>query len=505
MDSSRWRALRSILPFLGLYLVLAWAGAHSLLPWCDEGWFSDPAWNLMHRGVLGNSILDPTASFREVNLAGIDRHAYWIMPLYVLAQVPWYKLAGFGLMQMRLLSALWGLPLLLAWWFILSRLAPDPAVAPLAVTFLAVDFNVINAASAGRMDMMVAALGACGVALFLSRRESSLPQALFLGFAATGCACLTHPNAVFFAADVLFLAVYFDRAQLLRWRSLAAMIAPVALALAGWGLYISGDPRLFAAQFLGNAGGSQGRFLAFFHPLQALRNELVNRYFANFGMPPHSSGLATIKLVVLFAWFASAAAFFALPVFRRKRGYRAIMGMFLIHVGLLLAINGNQLPFYTIYVAPLWIAVTAAVVLQCWRTFGDKRWLVAVACAAVMLVNISVTVGRFHVNPYRNRFLPALAFLRPYTDSGSSVMASSEVALGLGFDRRVIDDYRLGYRSGKRADFIVLDEARYQPWIELLAHQDPANYNFIQGLLKNYHVVYDRPGYRIYRRAAAAD
>ena len=80
-------------------------------------------------------------------------------------------------------------------------------------------------------------------------------------------------------------------------------------------------------------------------------------------------------------------------------------------------------------------------------------------------------------------------------------MASSEMAFRLGFTPMFVDDYRLGYRSGRRADILVLDEARYQPWIALLATQDPPNYRFIERLLTSeYRLVYDQAGYMIYQR-----
>src|SRR5439155_11835173 len=153
--------------------VLAGGGASSLLPWCDEGWFSDPAWNLMTRGVMANTVLDPTATWRQVQLEGIDRHTYWIMPLYVVAQVPWYKVTGFGLMQMRVFSTLWGLVALFAWFRILRTLADDRAVAYATLACLAVDFQFVYGASAGRMDMMAVALGSLGIALYLDLREKS--------------------------------------------------------------------------------------------------------------------------------------------------------------------------------------------------------------------------------------------------------------------------------------------------------------------------------------------
>src|SRR5438067_2435947 len=86
---------------IALYLVLVVSHLRTLLPWCDEGWFSDPALNLMTRGVIANTVLDPTAAWRQVRLDRIDQHAYWILPLYVDAQAGWYTLVGFGLFSMR--------------------------------------------------------------------------------------------------------------------------------------------------------------------------------------------------------------------------------------------------------------------------------------------------------------------------------------------------------------------------------------------------------------------
>jgi hypothetical protein len=230
---------------------------------------------------------------------------------------------------------------------------------------------------------------------------------------------------------------------------------------------------------------------------------VVDRYFAMFGMPPFSSGASVLKLVVLAAFVASAGVFFGMAKFRGQRGYRALMGLFLIHVTMLAVIDGFKQSFYQVYVEPLWIAVLAVVAVQAWRMWPRARWVVATALAAVLMVQLSVAAGRWRSNPFGKRFLPAVGFVQANAVSGKSVMASSEMGLKLGFTPALIDDYRLGYRTGKRADLIVMDEARYQPWIELLAGQDPGNYAYIQRMLReDYRVVYDRPGYRIFQRVA---
>jgi hypothetical protein len=361
---------------------------------------------------------------------------------------------------------------------------------------MAVDFNVIFSASVGRMDMMSAALGSLGVAVYLMQREKSLARALLLGNALAACGCLTHPNGVFFSVDLLFLAIYLDRSQLLRWRVATAFVVPYAAALGAWGAYIAQDPTLFFAQFRGNAGSQRFLFLA--HPVDSLRNEIVNRYFAVFGVPPFSSGASMLKMGILLAFVIGALLFFLNPEFRKQRGYRALMVMFLIHTGMLFAIDGFKQTFYMVYAEPLWIALLAAVAYHYWTCVPRARWVVAAALGAVLCINIFVTAGRWRANPYRNRFLPAVTFLQQHP---ASVMASSEMGLELGFTPSLTDDFRLGYRSGKRPRLIVLDENRYQPWIALLAGQDPGNYAYIQRLLREeYRLAYENPGYKIYER-----
>ena len=61
---------------LAVYLLLAIGGARTLLPWCDEAWFSSPALNLINSGYMGTSVLDPTADFRT-NHIRINRYNYY--------------------------------------------------------------------------------------------------------------------------------------------------------------------------------------------------------------------------------------------------------------------------------------------------------------------------------------------------------------------------------------------------------------------------------------------
>ena len=121
--------MRVIVPILLAFVAIAVLCAHTNLPWSDEAWFASPALNLITNGSFGTSVLDPTASFRTNNLTGIRQHTYWIVPLFPLAEAAWFRAMGFGLMQVRYLSILWGLVALWAWYRMLRILSGDERVA----------------------------------------------------------------------------------------------------------------------------------------------------------------------------------------------------------------------------------------------------------------------------------------------------------------------------------------------------------------------------------------
>jgi len=172
--------MKVIVPILLAFVAIAVMCAHTNLPWSDEAWFASPALNLITNGSFGTSVLDPTASFRTNNLTGIHRHTYWIVPLFPLAEAAWFRAMGFGLMQVRYLSILWGLLALWAWYRMLQILSGDERVALLALGLMAVDFTVAWTASVGRMDMMCAALGGAGLTAFLILRETNFVRAVLV-------------------------------------------------------------------------------------------------------------------------------------------------------------------------------------------------------------------------------------------------------------------------------------------------------------------------------------
>lgn len=79
--------------------------------------------------------------------------------------------------------------------------------------------------------------------------------------------------------------------------------------------------------------------------------------------------------------------------------------------------------------------------------------------------------------------------------------SSAELAFQLGFHSNVVDDYRLGFRSGTKPDFIVIDKNRYDEWISLLKEQDPPAYSYATGMMgREFRLLLDRGAYKVYGR-----
>ena len=187
-----------------LWTVLVWALIVSDVPWSNEAWSAIPALNLATHGYMGTTVLASQGTW----LRGLDAHTYWNMPAHPLVQSIWYKIVGFGLFRQRSLSVVFGLLALVSWFVIVQRLSGSYAAAILALLIVGFERNFLNAAASGRMDMMAAALGASGLAIFFELRESAPRRAIWLSHTFAAAAIFTHPCGILFAAALL-IAMFF--------------------------------------------------------------------------------------------------------------------------------------------------------------------------------------------------------------------------------------------------------------------------------------------------------
>ena len=491
--------LLTFMGLIGLYLILTISLALTSQPRPDEGYFANPAFNLVTKGSMGTSVIEPAGSFLigtkpGVVLSGINERTYWIMPLHILAQAAWYKMVGFSFLSLRMLSTIWGLIALFSWFVMIKALSGNRQVAILASFFIASDYIFVTSASFGRMDMMCAALGFAAMALYLRFRERNLTLAVLGSQTLLAAGGFTHPNAVMAFASVLFLTIYFDR-SLLTWWHLVIAVIPYLLGGVGWGIYILQSPADFLAQFGANA--KLNRVPGFISPWTALKQEIMVRYLPVFGFDSSSTGLARLKILILLTYAGAVGCTISMSGIRQHKGYLALLGIGAIYFAIQTFFNA-KLNFYLVHTMPILAAILAVSIHWCWRHHKVPTWLLILVTFSFMTFQIGWIAYGIVQNHYQKWYIPVVDYLKPTIDTTNLIVGSAEIGIGLGFPNSFVDDVGVGYNSGRKPDIIVISNDYAYAFNHLHANQ-PWIYQYIIGLLdERYYRVYTNPYYQIY-------
>jgi hypothetical protein len=146
-------------------------------PWCDEACFAEPAVHILQDGRMA-TLVDPPSPVDDPRTVGTDQFIFWTLPLDIVLQAVWYRAVGFGMIQMRLLSTLWDVLAIFAWNMLLESLGAGARLRLTALVLIAFDYSFVRCGSEGRMDMMSAALGFFGIAMFLRLHQGSYARCL---------------------------------------------------------------------------------------------------------------------------------------------------------------------------------------------------------------------------------------------------------------------------------------------------------------------------------------
>jgi 4-amino-4-deoxy-L-arabinose transferase-like glycosyltransferase len=461
----------------------------------NEGWFADPAYHLATKGVFGTTLLETAGTWLE----RLDRHTYWILPLYPVTLAPLFRIVGFGLEIMRAESIFWGVLAVAAFYFLMQSQA-ECGVALLATLLVSTDFHFIVGASVGRMDMMCAALGFSALAAYVILRERSFRTAVVLSHTLAAAASFTHPCGVLAAAGLVLLAFRFDRGRW-KWRQLALASLPYVLGIAAYSTYALQDLPAFQRQLFGNVSGLAGeatgstRFDGLAHPLSALRRELLERYVGAFIGDSWTSPYR-LELVVLFLyWGGAIVALFDRRV-RREKATRLILPLCILYFVSMWLLEGLKQRVYMVYTLPLFAGLGA---LWIWNWTEGRRYVRASVIIVIVSVQfLAIGIG-VRENQYRNDYLPAAMYMKQHGGPGALIMGPGQLAFEFGFDGALVDDVRLGYFSGKIPEFYVRD-AWYDDWLEQSKTRDPAVYKHVSTeLAERYHEVFRNAGYKIYQ------
>ena len=271
---------------------------------------------------------------------------------------------------------------------------------------------------------------------------------------------------------------------------------PYLVGAIGWGAYIAQDPSAFIAQY-GYQMSSRNEILT--APWLALRDELVKRYLTCMGLRAHSPGSTGpqyLKSLTFAAYAASIAGILAIPALRRQTASRVLLTLIGIYFLFYTFLEGTKAAYYFIYLVYPFTAAVVLLARWCWRNAVRTRPLVALGLAGMFLISTGGIVFRIRRDPYHREYLPAVDFLRARARPGDLIMGSYELGFTIGFQNNFVDDHLLGLDTGKRPDYILVEEI-YQLRFDTVRLKNPAEYAQLQKRLAEYQVIYDRANYQV--------
>lgn len=489
------RAQRSAaLGIVALYLGVTLALAFTARPQNDEAIYANPGYNLLHSGNMGLTLY-PLPDYLPLSAA---QRTYFQPPLFFLVTAGFYRIAGFGVMQLRLLSVFFGLVCLCSWYLIVRKLTKSVQPALLATALISIDYFFLLSAAHGRMDIMCVGLGSAGLAVYMFWRESNLPGAVFGGNLLAGAALLVHPSGLVWAAGVLLAMGMLDgRSLSLKLLALGAL--PYLSAGAVWGSYIVQDVTAFREQMRAALAVNLGSFdyshLSHSRWLAYLEQEILSRYAAPFGLLGGGSLAGRAKILVLAVYLAGVLG---ILLSRRLRQHLPLLWLpiFFISGFLLLAeISPSKFNYYLPHTTVI-LAACAGTFL--YKIFDPPRWgpilATTAALAAIQLGGAAALIKR---DEFRREFLPELDVIRRNTAPGFTVMSEAEYWFGLQ-GRTVLVDPALGFHIGRHPDVFVMNSV-FRDLHEKQRQSDPAVFQHVQELLDRSRIIYSDSYAQVYR------
>jgi hypothetical protein len=275
-------------------------------------------------------------------------------------------------------------------------------------------------------------------------------------------------------------------------------MVPYLIGATAWGLYIWKDPAAFYAQFHGNVAD---RLIQLTNITETLRLQIAERYLYMYGLAPVTRGFSHLKILILAAYAIGLAGALSNRAIRQHKGYRVLLLLWATSFAVLMFVDRDIHFFYLVHFVILLVPIFAAWFVWIWDQRKVPHGVLIAGLVAVVGLNLSVTARRISEAAYEKVYLSATNFLKQHASPKDLIFGSSELAFELGFGSNLVDDFRLGYQTGKRPDVVVIDRNRYEEWIPLLEQQEPKTYQYIRQMLdRDFHLVQDYGAYRIYTR-----
>jgi len=233
-------------------------------------------------------------------------------------------------------------------------------------------------------------------------------------------------------------------------------------------------------------------------PIRALKWEYFRRYGNNFGW--YSTGfLERLPLYILVVYTLAVAGCLLTKRLRSHPGCRALLLIGSLEFVFMALFDGLKGSSYLVHTLPL-CGSFLAFCIWFWTSQSRRAlWVVAPALTLFMAVQLETFVHEMVYSPERWDYQTAVDFMRQ-TMIPPQIFAGGEFAFELGFESGMVDDFRLGYYTGRRPEFIAAN-AVDRSWIERSAVVYPEIHAYQVKLLTNeYRVIFRNSHYTIYKR-----
>jgi 4-amino-4-deoxy-L-arabinose transferase-like glycosyltransferase len=323
----------------------------------DEALFGSTAKTLLDDGHVGTSLV-----------RGLESHAYWQPPVYIISLLPVIKIGGYSLSTLRIFSVLIGAGIILLVFGVALRVSGS-LVAKVAVFILACDPHFVNTVKFARMDglcilFVLMALAILVKPIFVAKSANSLAAGLLVALAA-----FTHPFGV--VAVLVFTPWLLGNSSIGirgRLKGISLFLLPVLIGLFLWGLWISQDVHSFVEQM-------SYQFARKDRPVVLTIVNAIKHY--------RNAPLALAMPLVSLG--------FLLPRAIRERGKLTLVVVLLGGI-LIVVLPKFEIPYH-VYLAPLG-AITAAVVLtEFWGGTSRLKRAVVTICIGGWLLNGLLVFG----------------------------------------------------------------------------------------------------------------
>jgi hypothetical protein len=201
-------------------------------------------------------------------------------------------------------------------------------------------------------------------------------------------------------------------------------------------------------------------------------------------------------------WIGIIAAVLT-PAIRRSTGVPLLLllsGLYYVELALL---DGARFPHYMVQVISMWALLLAAVAGSVISDRLLPRPMFLAVLGGFVVLQLSGHIVKVRSNPYRNEYLPMIAFVEAHSAKGALVMGPTELQFGL-HDRRLVDDARLGGLTGLMPGVIVLDA--FHPGPQIFEGREPDMLSYVTKMLtERFYLAATYGEFRIYLPRAVAD